>query len=140
MVYIWYSKIKVNTLNILILSIYLCFNATLTGHKWTIECIQLTKILLLPPKYKIIILPSNHSNFQYSDSNIGLSLLLHIKLSLLFFASFLMALILIYRSSNYRDGDSCCFFSLLKAIVKRLPLHFANAFKSLKERQLLLSQ
>ena len=30
--------------------------------------------------------------------------------------------------------------SLLKAIAKRLMLLFANAFKSVKERQLLLSQ
>ena len=45
-----------------------------------------------------------------------------------------------YRSSNYRDSDSCRSFSLLKAIAKRLPLLFANNFKSVKERQLLLSQ
>ena len=44
------------------------------------------------------MLPSNHSNFQYCDS------------------------------------DSCRYFSLLKAIAKRLPLLFANAFKSVKER------
>ena len=29
-------------------------------------------ILLLPPKYEIIMLPSNYSFFQYCDSNIGL--------------------------------------------------------------------
>ena len=34
--------------------------------------VQLAKILLLPPKYKIIMLPSNDSFFQYCDSNIGL--------------------------------------------------------------------
>ena len=34
--------------------------------------IQSTKILLLPPKYKIIMVPSNHSFFQYCDSYIGL--------------------------------------------------------------------
>ena len=34
--------------------------------------VQLAKIVLLPPKYEIIIVPSNHSNFQYCDSNIGL--------------------------------------------------------------------
>ena len=32
------------------------------------------------------------------------------------------------------------FFSLLKAIAKILPLLFANAFKSIKEQQLLLLQ
>ena len=63
--------------------------------------------------------------FQYCDRNIGL-----VKLSLLtslhlfwyqFFAPFLMALSLK--------------LSLLKAIAKRLPLLFANALKSVKERQ-----
>ena len=49
---------------------------------------------MLPPKYVIIMVPSNNSNFQY------------------------------------RDSDSCRSFSLLKAIAKRLPLLFANAFKS----------
>ena len=39
---------------------YYCFN------------IQSAKILLLPPKYEIIMVPSNHSFFQYSDSNLGL--------------------------------------------------------------------
>ena len=33
--------------------------------------VQSAKILLLPPKYEIIMLPSNHSFFQYCDSNIG---------------------------------------------------------------------
>ena len=30
------------------------------------------KILLLPPKYEILMVPSNHSFFQYYNSNIGL--------------------------------------------------------------------
>jgi hypothetical protein len=34
--------------------------------------LQRAKILLLPPKYEIIMLPSHHSFFQYCDSNIGL--------------------------------------------------------------------
>ena len=34
--------------------------------------IQSAKILLLPSKYEIIMLPSNHSFFQYCDSNIEL--------------------------------------------------------------------
>jgi hypothetical protein len=29
-------------------------------------------MLLLPPKYEIIMVPSNHSNFQYCDNNIEL--------------------------------------------------------------------
>jgi hypothetical protein len=40
------------------------------------------------------------------------------------------------QSSNYHDSDSCRSFSPLKAIAKRLLLLFANAFKSVKERQL----
>ena len=47
-----------------------------------------------------------------------------------FFVSFLKALSLKYRSSYYRDSDSCCSFSILKAIAKRLLLLFANAYKS----------
>ena len=31
--------------------------------------VQSAKILLLPPKYKIVMVPSNHSNFQYCVSN-----------------------------------------------------------------------
>ena len=38
----------------------------------SVTIIQLAKISLLPPKYEIIMVPSNHSNFQYYDSNIGL--------------------------------------------------------------------
>ena len=60
--------------------------------------LQSAKILLLPPKYVLIMMPSNHSN-------------------------------------------SCRTFSLLKALAKRLPLLFANAFiKSVNQRQILLSQ
>ena len=112
--------------------------------------IQSAKILLLPPKYEIIMLPSNHSFFQNCDSNIGLFSIAPCKVInfnpfcilfgtsslLLFWWLFLYS----YRSSNYRDSDSCRSFSLLKAIAKRLQLLFANAFKSVKERQLLLSQ
>ena len=36
------------------------------------EHLQSTEILLLPPKYEIIMVPSNHSFFQYCKSNIGL--------------------------------------------------------------------
>ena len=32
------------------------------------ERVQLEKIILLPPKYEIVMVPSNHSNFQYCDS------------------------------------------------------------------------
>ena len=102
--------------------------------------IQSTKMLLLPPKYKIIIMPSNHSNFQYCDSNIGLFSIAPCKvitlnsLCILFGISSLLLFwwlpFLSYRSSNYRDSDSCHSFLLLKAIAIILPLLFANAFKS----------
>ena len=45
--------------------------------------IQSAKILLLPPKYEIIIVPSNHSNFQYCDSNIGLFTIASCKVNIL---------------------------------------------------------
>ena len=41
--------------------------------------VQSAKILLLPPKYEIIMVPSNHSFFQYCDSNIGLFSITHCK-------------------------------------------------------------
>ena len=41
-------------------------------NRRNIDHIQSAKILLLPPKYEIIMVPSNHSFFQYCDSNIGL--------------------------------------------------------------------
>ena len=56
------------------------------------------KILLLPPKYEIIMLPSHYSFFQYWDSNIRLFSIAPCKVITLnpfwyqFFASFLMAL------------------------------------------------
>ena len=96
--------------------------------------IQSAKILFIPSKYEIIMVPSNHLNFQYCDINMGLFSIAPCKVITLnwnpfwyqFFASFLMTLSLK--------------FSLLKAIAKRLSLLFANAFKSVKEQQLLLSQ
>ena len=36
------------------------------------KTVQSTKVLLLPAKYEIIMVPSNNSVFQYCDSNIGL--------------------------------------------------------------------
>ena len=106
--------------------------------------IQSAKILLLPPKYELIMLPSNHSFFQYCDSNIGLFYIAPCKVinfnpfCILFAISSLLLfwwLFLSYRSSNYRDSDSCRSFSLLKAIAKRLQLLFANAFKSVNGEQ-----
>ena len=62
---------------------------------------MLAKILLVPPKYEIIMLPSNHLFFQYCDTNIGLFSIAPCKVITLnpflhlfwyqFFASFLMA-------------------------------------------------
>ena len=74
--------------------------------------IQLAKILLLPPKYEIIMVPSNHSFFQYCDRNIRLFSIAPCKVI------------------THPYLDSCRSFSLLKAIAIRLPLLFANAFKS----------
>ena len=112
--------------------------------------IQSAKILLLSPKYEIIMVPSNHSNFQYCDSNNGLFSISPCKVVTLdplciLFCIFSLLLILFlsiqsYHFFNYRDSDSCRSFSLLKVIAKSLPLLFAIAFKSVKERQPLLSQ
>ena len=59
---------------------------------------QSAKILFLPPKYKIIMLPSNHLFFQNCNSNIGLFFIAPCKVITLnpfcyqFYYSFLMAL------------------------------------------------
>ena len=43
--------------------------SSMTTYTYTV---QSAKILLLPPKYEIIMVPSNHSFYKYCDSNIGL--------------------------------------------------------------------
>ena len=94
------------------------------------------------------MLPSNHSFFHIAIAILDFSLLLLVKLSLLIlFAYFLVSVLCFFfdyslstRSPNYCDSNSCRSLSLLKAIAKRLPLLFANVFKSVKGRQLLLSQ
>ena len=60
------------------------------------------------------MVPSNHSFFQYCDSNIGLFYIAPCKVSTLY-------PLLNYRSSNYRDSNGNL---------------FAVAFKSEKERQI----
>jgi hypothetical protein len=73
---------------IILLYIVIC----LTYH--SIILLQLAKILLLPPKNEIIMVPYKHSFFQYCDSNIGLFSMLLVKLSLLIlFASFLVSVL-----------------------------------------------
>jgi len=52
-----------------------------------------------------------------------------------FMASFLYCFPYSYRSSNYCDSNSCCSFTLLKALAKSTGNLFAIAFKSVKERQ-----
>ena len=121
------------------------------GNLTTKLCdLQSAKIFLIPPKYEIIMVPSNHSNVQYCYRNIGLFSIAPCKvitLNPLCIPFGISSLLLFwglpfysYHSSNNRDSDSCRAFSILKAIAIRLPLLFANAFKSVKERQLLLSQ
>ena len=39
---------------------------------FSLHSIDAKEYILLPPKYEIIMLPSNHSFFQYCNSNIGL--------------------------------------------------------------------
>ena len=99
----------------------------------------------------------NESNFgaiQIFISNIAIailnfSLLLLVKLWLLisfasvmwywFFASFLDCSFYSYRSSYYRDNNSCCSFRLLRVLVKSNCNLFSFASKSKKEQQLSLS-
>ena len=80
------------------------------GKGWAIQ------ILLIPPKLKIKMVPSNYTNFQYCEN-----LLL-----------FLIAL------SNAIDLTTITTmsFSLLEAIAKGVLLLFAKSFKIVKEQQL----
>ena len=64
--------------------------------------VQLTKILLLPQKFKIIMLPSTHSFFQYCDSNIWL---------------FTIVPPLFIASNNY-NSNSCRSFVLVNTLAK----------------------
>ena len=95
--------------------------------------LQSAKILLLPPKYEMIMVPSNHSFFQYCESNIGLFSIAPCKvitlnpLIILFCISFLL---LFYGS----------LFKVIDIPTIAITLLFPNAFKSVKERHLLLSQ
>ena len=94
--------------------------------------IQSAKILLLPPKYEKIMVPSNHF-FNIAIAILDFSLLLLVKLSLLIpFAAFLVSVL-----GFFFDGSLSKVIALL--IAKKLPLLLANAFKSGKERQLLLA-
>ena len=74
----------------------------------------------------MIMLPSNHSNFQYCFSNTGLFSIAPCKVNTLNPLCILFGIIslLLFDRS----------VSLLKAIAKTLPLLFANAFKNVKER------
>ena len=102
----------------------------LLDNRQQLRQVQSTKTLLLPPKYKINIYSAIQSFIFPILRILDFFLLLIVKLSLfILFASFLVSV---------HDSDSCQSFTLLKA--KRLPLFFANAFKRVKERQLLLSQ
>ena len=95
-----------------------------------LSIIQSAKILFLPPKCEIIMVPSI------------------VKLSpLILFESFLVSVLCFFFDVSLAKviglptiSDSCRSFSLLKAIAKKLTLLFANAFKRVKMRQLLLSQ
>ena len=94
--------------------------------------LQSAKIVLLPPKYEIIMVPREwcHPIIHFSNIAIAIldfSLLLLVKLSLLIlFAAFLVSVLCFYFDGSLSKVialDSCRSFSLLKAIAKRLPLH-----------------
>ena len=87
--------------------------------RWIIKIylfkIQSAKVLLLPPKYEIIMLPFNHLLFRYCNSNIGLFSIAPCKVINLFplhpfwyqfFASFFMASslkLLLFQLSRQRQ-------------------------------------
>ena len=63
-------------------------------QQYTFFDLQSEKILLLPLKYEIIMVPSNHSFFNIAIAILDFFLLLLVKLSLLIlFASFLVSVL-----------------------------------------------
>ena len=109
---------------------------------------SLKKKILVPKKYEIIMVPSNYSFFQYCDGNIRLFSIATCKvidlyLLCLFFGISSLLLFLIALPKFIAPPTIAIAiivalsrsFSLLEAIAKRLPLLFANAFKSVKDNK-----
>ena len=119
--------------------------------------IQSAKILLLPPKCEIIRVSSNHSFFQYCESNIGLfSIASHLVIALptlqqqklwllILLLQFLynfcrlvygfFSILLLIQLSLFQLLRQFSLFYALKGIAKSNGNLFAIAFKSKKERQ-----
>ena len=86
---------KIDLSNLFLLLLIICFQHCFKSlHKIVVYLsLQSTKILLLPSKYEIFMLPSNHSFFQ-AIAILDFSLLLLVKLSLLIlFSSFLVSVL-----------------------------------------------
>ena len=86
--YIFFPFSRLHTLSYLKVPVYwlsllTCNIADLHSSDITHTQLQSAKILLLPSKYKIIMLPSNHNFFNISIATLDFSLLLLVKLSLL---------------------------------------------------------
>ena len=100
------------------------------------QYLQSAKILLLPPKYGIIMVPSNHSNFQYCDRNIGLfsiapcKVITHYPLRNVhpflhqFFASFFMASFLKLSHFQLSQQRQLSLFLALKGDSEKITVTF----------------
>ena len=76
--------------------------------------------IILPPKYEIIMVPSNHSNFQYCDSNIGLFSIAPLKLSLfILFVSFLVTIAIVGRAITLERKPSKISKEMLPKRIQR---------------------
>ena len=101
-------------------------------------CTTVGENIIVTIKYEIIMVLSNHSNFQYCCRNIGLfsiapcNVIILNPLCILFCISSLLLFWCLSLSKVIALTTI--------AIAKRLLLLFANAFKNVKEWQLLLSQ
>ena len=72
------------------------------------------EILLVPPKFKIIMVLSQYQTFLYCFLSLFIFFASFFGIFVLLL-SFISLLICSYRSSNYRDSDCPHYFSLLKA-------------------------
>ena len=89
--------------------------------------IQLAKILLLPSKCEIIWTFLYCSPFSYHPSNFAIAKVVALNLFASIFvmsfvnwfmASFLYCFPYSYLTSNYWDSNSCCSYTLFKALAK----------------------
>ena len=90
--------------------------------------LQSAKKILLPPKYEIVMVPSNHSKFQYCDSNIGIfsidPMILVKLLLLILFSSVLVSVLGFFFDCSHSKVIVLSLFLALKGDSKKITVNF----------------